>query len=120
MPAPFVPSSANTSPSATVKSTPSTSIAFMPTPCLTWGFGRQRAHDRLRVTAVGRPYDTCHTATVRPVSALESLRRYSRLTLLSTTPLVGGIPLLFAIGEDAAVLSLIVVTVCAAPTRRVM
>jgi two-component system sensor histidine kinase DesK len=49
------------------------------------------------------------------VSALESLHRYTRLTLLSTTPLVGGIPLLFAIGDDAAVLPLIVVTVCAAP-----
>ena len=49
------------------------------------------------------------------MSALESLHRYTRLTLLSTTALVGGIPLLIGLGASSDRLSLVVVVVGALP-----
>jgi two-component system sensor histidine kinase DesK len=49
------------------------------------------------------------------VSALESLHRYTRLTLLTTTPMLCGIPVLIAVGDGSAVLPLLVVLGCAAP-----
>ena len=54
------------------------------------------------MTAVRGRYDTCHWASVRPVSALESLRRYTRLTVLGTMPVIGGIPFLFAVADGGA------------------
>jgi two-component system, NarL family, sensor histidine kinase DesK len=56
------------------------------------------------MTAVGRRYDTCHSASVSRVSerdGLRSLRRYTRLTLLASLPMVGVAPLLatFANGD---------------------
>lgn len=49
------------------------------------------------MTAVGLRYDTCHSASVGRVSerdGLKSLRRYTRLTLLASLPMVGVAPLL--------------------------
>lgn len=49
------------------------------------------------MTAVGKRYDRCHSASVTRVSerdGLRSLRRYTRLTLLASLPVVGVTPLL--------------------------
>jgi two-component system, NarL family, sensor histidine kinase DesK len=43
------------------------------------------------------------SATVRLVSGLESLHRYTRLTLLATLPMVGAVPLLLAMANGAPV-----------------
>lgn len=51
------------------------------------------------------PYDTCHSASVAFVSqpdALRSLRRYTQLTLLTTAPVAGGVPLLMSMANGAA------------------
>ena len=52
------------------------------------------------MTAVRTHHDNCHSVTVAPVSepaGLRSLRRYTRLTLLTSVVVVGLLPLLFTI-----------------------
>lgn len=55
------------------------------------------------MTAVRWTHDSCHAATVGGVperDALQSLRRYTRLTLLASLPLFGFWPLMALVGEN--------------------